>query len=460
MANVQNQDSDANARLERLEAMVASLVANSKHAGESESRSGKRPLVQSQVTADENNRMVFKKPKTITKSATLSNSTDKTALNIVLKRVTASSSVVIDNPALAGTSTGITDHNRFHELSDSDRDEADDSQSVMADSEMDNLEKSLLSSGDVDDNDDSIEDTSNFDDDDDEDDKNDNHNQVDNNDRSEENNDDGNEDNNESNVPPVPPQSSSASGEDSSDFPIIGSDGVHTWIPPTKAFSWFQKVVDVGISDEQFKAIDKSYSPPEKDAHFFEPPKLPSAVWDAVKPVKTSCWKLKACHKAQAYVTTAIKPLLSVLDSLDRSDDETRKKIANSIQLLSTANLQFNRLRRAIASPLIKKDFRKAILSQPVRHNSMFGEDFAKTTETAVKDSKAYSKIFVGKSSFRNWGSKGSDSSGKSSSYNSQSNKSSPSGRYDPGYDPTPNKSNRGRGRGNGRGRSKYGSKS
>lgn len=242
---------------------------------------------------------------------------------------------------------------------------------------------------------------------------------------------------------------------ESFDIPIIGADAVPTWTPPPNAFAWFGKVADIGISDDQFKAFDEMYLPPASDAHFFEPPKLPPAIWDSVRQNKGATLKLKACHKAQSYVTSAVKPLLTVLESLDPTDDENRSRLAYAVQLLSTANLQFNRFKRAMAGPLIKKEFRKTMLSQPVTHNTLFGEDFSKTSELALKDVSSSSKILYTAPPFRKPSLAQSRSrpahfrqtSNASANQASGSDSYSDKGRYNPGYDPYRGRGNRGRGR-------------
>lgn len=243
-----------------------------------------------------------------------------------------------------------------------------------------------------------------------------------------------------------------------SDIPIIGEHNSSKWNPPPNAFAWFRKVADLGISDEKFQSLDGMYSPPDSDAHYFEPAKLPPVVWDSVRQNKGSALKLKACHKAQSYVTSAIKPLLSVLESLDPLDSENRTRLAYAIQLLTTSNLQFNRFKRAMAGPLIKREFRKIMLSQPVTHNNLFGEDFSKTSELAVKDVASTSKILFTAPPFRkpfpNQGRPHSGQSRPPHNYQSSANQASGSGRYNSNYESLRGRGSRGRGNSSFRGRS------
>lgn len=221
----------------------------------------------------------------------------------------------------------------------------------------------------------------------------------------------------------------------SCDIPIIGEKPPSTWSPPPKAFAWFRKVADLGITDEQFRSLDDAYTPPDSVEHYFEPAKLPPAFWDSVRQNRVSSLKFKAFHKAQSYLTSAIKPLLSVLDSLDPSDSENRSRLAYAIQLLSTSNLQFNRLKRAMAVPHIRKEFRRSMLSKKITHNSLFGEDFTRTSELALKDVASSSKILYTPQPFcRPFLPQGRSNPGPSHSHTAHPavSQASVSGRYNP----------------------------
>ena len=104
-------------------------------------------------------------------------------------------------------------------------------------------------------------------------------------------------------------------------------------------------------------------------------------------------YKHRVAFKAQSFTYTAVMPLLSVLDSMDPKDTESRNKISTAIQLICTANLQINRFRRSMISPLLKKDMRKSLLSHPIRHDNLFGQDFEKCAEQAITEQSAKTKI-------------------------------------------------------------------
>ena len=198
-----------------------------------------------------------------------------------------------------------------------------------------------------------------------------------------------------------PNSHSSPNSPTSPDFPIIGDAIDGSWLPSSKALSWFQRVANIGLSDEQIKSIEEDFRPDSAIVRHFEPPLLPSALWDSVKASKPVALNVRACHKGQSYISTVLKPLLSVLDSLGPEDDLNRAHLASAIQLLTTANLHFNRFRRTLAAPGIRKEFRRPLLANPVSHDSLFGEDFAKTTETVLKDCGSAAKVVCAPSSFR-----------------------------------------------------------
>ena len=77
------------------------------------------------------------------------------------------------------------------------------------------------------------------------------------------------------------------------------------------------------------------FKPPDDLAAIFEPPFLPKAIWSRCKSFPAELQCQKSLSSVQKTVSSAIKPLLSVLDSLDSSDP----KIASAIHLLSHANL-------------------------------------------------------------------------------------------------------------------------
>ena len=92
---------------------------------------------------------------------------------------------------------------------------------------------------------------------------------------------------------------------------------------------------------------------------------------------------MKSLRKVQDKIYLAIKPLLDLIPNVDRDD---KAQLTASIQLLSSANLSLNRFRRTTLAPHLKPEMTKKILGLPVKHKSMFGEDFNKTTDNLIKE--------------------------------------------------------------------------
>lgn len=182
---------------------------------------------------------------------------------------------------------------------------------------------------------------------------------------------------------------------DITEYRVLGSDPEPSWVPPKSSFSWFKKIADIELKDKELETIVEGFKPPAELEHHFVPPKLPKSVWDAVKSSPADQFKQRVCFKAQSLTCTAIKPLLSVLDSLDPDDSVNINNITTSIQLLCSSNLQLNRFRRSMTSPYIKKDLRKSMLAQPIKHDSLFGQDFEKSTDQAIKEQTATQKLLI-----------------------------------------------------------------
>ena len=66
---------------------------------------------------------------------------------------------------------------------------------------------------------------------------------------------------------------------------------------------------------------------------------------------------------------------------------------------ICSANLNLNKYRRMIVAPYMKKDLKKQLLDMPVKHDSIFGNDFEKTTDQIVKEQSALNRILAYKSS-------------------------------------------------------------
>ena len=175
-----------------------------------------------------------------------------------------------------------------------------------------------------------------------------------------------------------------ASGRDSNsndeEIPILGSKPPPCWVPPEKVFDWFLKVADMELNDTQFKELEAEFLSSDDVSTHFEPARLPSVIWDCIKTKRGENYRQRSAFKIQNYVCTALKPLLSVMGSLDSTDKTNRKLLASAIQLLVSSNLQMNRFRRSLSLTNVKPEYRKKLLAQPLTHTELFGSDFEKTS--------------------------------------------------------------------------------
>ena len=93
------------------------------------------------------------------------------------------------------------------------------------------------------------------------------------------------------------------------------------------------------------------------------PPKIPSAIWSDIKTISSAeVYKQSSCFKSQENLYLELKPMLSMLDSLALKFEEPKLMI-ESIQLVSSANLQVSRLRRASTGPYIKRELKKPMVA-------------------------------------------------------------------------------------------------
>ena len=178
------------------------------------------------------------------------------------------------------------------------------------------------------------------------------------------------------------------------DLDIIGGSEGESWTPSKKSFEWCLKVADLEMKKEDLDKIKKDFKANEKLSSHFEPPRLPTSVWNSINSSSnhTEGTRLKTIYKAQEYICLAVKPLISSLSLLPK---ESRSNLSTAIQLLCNANLTLNHYRRAVVTPHIKKDLRKQILGLPVTHDSFFGENFEKTADTVLKEQNTLNKIFI-----------------------------------------------------------------
>lgn len=195
----------------------------------------------------------------------------------------------------------------------------------------------------------------------------------------------------------------SIGGSDFDEFlPIISTTSKSNWSPCDEVLNWYTKVADIDLSDEQAREISDKYVPSSSISSHFEPPHLPPALWQKTKSSAQNTYKERSLFRIQSLSTSAIKPLLDVLDSLD-AQDPNREKIASSIQLICSANLRTSRMRRAITSKFIKPELRQNLFSQPINHLALFGTEFATAAENANKAQATIQKVVSNNRPFHNF---------------------------------------------------------
>ena len=115
-------------------------------------------------------------------------------------------------------------------------------------------------------------------------------------------------------------------------------------------------------------------------------------MWNNIKS-SSDANRHKAIYHSQEMLYTSVKPLLSLLDNLE--GEKNKELCANAIQLICSSNLQLSRFRRAMASHTLNTDIRKSVLSLPVTHKSLFGQDFQKSVEEIIKVQASTSKSIL-----------------------------------------------------------------
>lgn len=125
-----------------------------------------------------------------------------------------------------------------------------------------------------------------------------------------------------------------------SGLPIITSKLGSNWALKESTIKWFRTVADLELDEDQVATIEDQYVPSEECVEdFMPPPHIPSVFWNKIKTNSSELFKQRAMYKSQKLSTLALKPLLSVIDKLDRGDPII-SDIASSIQLICAANLQ------------------------------------------------------------------------------------------------------------------------
>lgn len=242
------------------------------------------------------------------------------------------------------------------------------------------------------------------------------------------------------------PDSEHESEGESDGFEILGAPAEASWVPPKKSLDFYLKVADLDLSKDITKDIESHFKADEETEKHFHPPKFPAPFWNAVQNSPADSFKLKAIHKVQENLYLSIKPLLNSLGNCPKS---VQNDMTQAIQLICSSNLHLNRLRRATIAPHLKPDIKKNLMSLPVKHDSFFGEDFNKTTDSLLKEQAAIEKVLATKpkpqkSSYKNY---------KSSSYSSTSGGFGTNQRFFRGYASTRGRGNRPFARGGFRGR-------
>ena len=184
------------------------------------------------------------------------------------------------------------------------------------------------------------------------------------------------------------------------EFEIFSGPKTENWVPSDKVTAFFNKVADIKLEKVDYDKLKTEFSHSEDVAHHFTVPKLPTALWNTVKSSSvTDPIRLKSIGQAQDYLYTALKPLLSCLEESDKGSS-MRNNLTKSIQMICSSNLVLNKYRRAVVAPFLKKDIKKQLMDLPVKHDSIFGSDFDKTTESIVKEQAALNKVIANKSAF------------------------------------------------------------
>ena len=181
--------------------------------------------------------------------------------------------------------------------------------------------------------------------------------------------------------------------EADSDFEVIGGPTQASWKVRDKVFNWFKGVADIELRLEDLKDLKEKYKVHESLQTDFEPPKLPSSIWNTMNSnSRADIFRLRSLFKSQESLYLALIPLLSALDTAPK---ESREHLTAAIQLICHSNLSLNRYRRSTVIPYIKKELRKQMLSLPVTHNALFGEDFEKSTDSVLKEHSALNKVLI-----------------------------------------------------------------
>lgn len=180
-------------------------------------------------------------------------------------------------------------------------------------------------------------------------------------------------------------------------FPTLTASDNSTWKPSHDTVQWFSSIANIELDSNQLSSVNNDFQPPDDIAKIFEPPKVPKALWNRCKRSPSDTHNQRALTQIQDTVCSAIKPLLSVMESLNPTDPNL-KKVASSIQLLAHANLKTSRVRRSFLSKHLRNDIKYDLLSQPITSSELFGDNFDTAVENAYKAKASTQKaVFIPK---------------------------------------------------------------
>ena len=179
-------------------------------------------------------------------------------------------------------------------------------------------------------------------------------------------------------------------GASSKKFNLLGDTDTPNWSPSKEALEFYMQAVDVQLKSEINKALVDKYKSSDKIDEHFSAPHLPEALWNAVQGDFHDSNRLKAIFKIQNNLFLAIKPLLSLLDTVEKEQADV---LLESIELICSSNLDLNKFRRVMVARHLQPQLRKQVLNLPVTHNTCFGDDFSKATDNIIKEQAAIDKI-------------------------------------------------------------------
>ena len=186
----------------------------------------------------------------------------------------------------------------------------------------------------------------------------------------------------------------------STDLPIIGASSNSNWEVSDRVLQWFKTIADIELTDEQISEISREYVPDNDVKNHFEHPRIPSALYKRIKNKPSEPLRLRPLNRSQLTSTLALKPLLTVLDSMEYSDPML-SHLTKAIQLICQTNLTTGHLRRSLTASAVKPHLRSHLFSQPVTHSHLFGGEFEAVAESALKTQLSSNKLLFNTKRFQ-----------------------------------------------------------